>query len=139
MNCPDPYCKKILEPLRCKHYNTLLTNVCLRSSDPFYMVSYYIKWVTTSLSRLILNCSSKHFFPFNSNSRIIDLYQFQRRWLVCRSSKDFKDSIDEHLCIPDGYGNLQGAADERRIRRTGLFRQCYGTYWYSIHSELVFH
>ena len=24
------------------------TTVCPRSSDPFYIVSYYIKWVTTS-------------------------------------------------------------------------------------------
>ena len=28
-------------------YKTLFT-VCPRSSDPFYIVSYYIKWVTTS-------------------------------------------------------------------------------------------
>ena len=26
----------------------MLYTICQRSSDPFYLVSYYIKWVTTS-------------------------------------------------------------------------------------------
>ena len=29
--------------------------MCLRSSDPFYRVSYYIKWVTTSWTGSIFN------------------------------------------------------------------------------------
>ena len=28
--------------------SSLRNTICLRSSDPFYIVSYYIKWVTTS-------------------------------------------------------------------------------------------
>ena len=33
-----------------KHFDLTLgsTTVCPESSDPFYMVSYYIRWVTTS-------------------------------------------------------------------------------------------
>ena len=34
----------------CRIFNecTTVSTVCPRSSDPFYIVSYYIKWVTTS-------------------------------------------------------------------------------------------
>ena len=31
-----------------KNENTNINTVCPRSSDPFYLVSFYIKWVTTS-------------------------------------------------------------------------------------------
>ena len=30
--------------------NRVFTTVCQRSSDPFYIVGYYMKWVTTSLT-----------------------------------------------------------------------------------------
>ena len=30
--------------------NDMDLTVCPRSSDPFYIVTYYIKWVTTSLT-----------------------------------------------------------------------------------------
>ena len=33
--------------MRQKYLNDTYT-VCPRSNDPFYIVSYYIKWVTTS-------------------------------------------------------------------------------------------
>ena len=39
---PDPTVKKYLM----RHPS--LSTVCPRSSDPFYLVGYYIKWVTTS-------------------------------------------------------------------------------------------
>ena len=32
--------------------------VCPESSDPFYIVSYYIKWVTTSWTHSTSGCSS---------------------------------------------------------------------------------
>ena len=31
---------------------SIFYTVCPRSSDPFYVVTYYIKWVTTSLKEL---------------------------------------------------------------------------------------
>ena len=33
---------------------TFLTTMCPGSSDPFYIVSYYIKWVTTSWTHVII-------------------------------------------------------------------------------------
>ena len=30
--------------------------VCPRSSDPFYIVSFYIKWVTTILGHTVDDC-----------------------------------------------------------------------------------
>ena len=42
------------------YFCSILTNtVCPRSSDPFYIVSYYIKWVTTSWTY------SKRFKPYS--------------------------------------------------------------------------
>ena len=32
--------------------------ICPRSSDPFYLVTYYIKWVTTSWTYSIKNSAS---------------------------------------------------------------------------------
>ena len=39
--------EKILNFYAVRHYMVICT-VCPKSSDPFYIESYYIKWVTTS-------------------------------------------------------------------------------------------
>ena len=39
--------------------STIYTTVCPRSSDPFYIVSYYIKWVTTSWTYSIVTYDIK--------------------------------------------------------------------------------
>ena len=40
----------------------LLRTVCPRSSDPFYIVSYYIKWVTTSWSYSMFNYQKGYWY-----------------------------------------------------------------------------
>ena len=42
------YLLNLLAPAQFIILTKLLYTVCLRSSDPFYVVIYYIKWVTTS-------------------------------------------------------------------------------------------
>ena len=37
-------------------WTILYDTVCPRSSDPFYIVTYYIKWVTTSWTHSIIFC-----------------------------------------------------------------------------------
>ena len=49
--------------------NYVLHTVCPGSSDPFYIVSYYIKWVTTSLAhrKVIMEAICKLVSSSNQN------------------------------------------------------------------------
>ena len=38
----------------------MVLTVCPRSSDPFYLVAYYMKWITTSCTYSILVLKSMH-------------------------------------------------------------------------------
>ena len=42
-----------------QYVDTMVITVCPGSSDPFYVVSYYIKWVTTSWTYSILDGNSE--------------------------------------------------------------------------------
>ena len=42
-----------LMEIKCNRSDPAHGTVCPRSSDPFYIVSYYINWVTTSLTHSI--------------------------------------------------------------------------------------
>ena len=53
--------------------------VCPRSSDPFYMANYYIKWVPTSWTHskhLIVITNIETLFDLNGNERIKKILLF---------------------------------------------------------------
>ena len=63
----NPHIKKALKYVRLNHVKIVVnskmneyqdkglkTTVCPRSSDPFYTVTYYMKWVTTSWTYSII-------------------------------------------------------------------------------------
>ena len=56
--------------------NQFYSTMCLRSSDPFYIVSYYIKWVTTW------------------THSILSLYIHQQKW------KRLRRRTASDLCLP---------------------------------------
>ena len=75
--------------------------MCQRSSDPFYPVSYYIKWVTTAWTYSTCHGSYKSQLKISSNT-IARLFQIQKFKKIERiefqtESKD----IDEELNTGD--------------------------------------
>ena len=77
---PEPTFSKYMIRIRPKHLdpNTLIKSkvhtICPRSSDPFYIVSYCIKWVTTSWN-VRTRCArvNRSFLKINFKFRVIDL------------------------------------------------------------------
>ena len=61
--------------------NTLNT-VCPRSSDPFYKVSYYIKWVNTSWTYSMFNSLSDDLYLYPIFKRFPQFFFQPDQWLV---------------------------------------------------------
>ena len=55
----DPNSEKKYMSLLCEKY-TYISTICPRSSDQFYIVSYYINWVTTSWTNSTYLQKMKH-------------------------------------------------------------------------------
>ena len=61
------YCKKEIMKFLCSRHNNaivLICTICPGSSDPFYIVTYYIKWVTTSWTHSISFAPPDVAFPW---------------------------------------------------------------------------
>ena len=69
----DIHVKKKVKPLK-NHINS----VCPGSSDPFYIVTYYIKWVTTSWTHSSLSDIHSHikYCPKLRNLHVCRFYDF---------------------------------------------------------------
>ena len=57
--------------------SSIRSTVCPRSSDPFYIVTYYIKWVTTSWTYSIYKCLHSVFVPWYISGEL------EKRVLLC--------------------------------------------------------
>ena len=105
--------KFILNNWTQKVINKKKYTICPRSSDPFYKVTYYIKWVTTSWTYSIYMCvcvlSMNHIIraqfnsvPFRRKEREKDLRRSStgsgRKKSLTRSGMTLKDRYNLYVC-----------------------------------------
>ena len=111
--------------------NSIVVTICSRDSDPFYIVTYYMKWVTTSW-RLSTNKSSKSQKSKSSEVRTRFLLTGRYRIFFFCKGRIPKDNI----VIPQQYfiyGRIRLISE--RIHSSsprGLSNQILGGY--QIHS-----
>ena len=73
------------------YLNDLKTTRCPRSCDPFYIVSYYIKWVTTSWTYSMLYICGK--YSLYSISSPLYSFPMFKAYLIYQNGHDFLDIL----------------------------------------------
>ena len=75
----------------------LMHTLCPRSSDPFHIVAYYIKWVTTSLTDSTYNTQAIKFISTTLSSACIAPYVFFSFW----QRQVLLQPFDGYICLDD--------------------------------------
>ena len=86
--------------------------VCPRSSDPSYVVTYYIKWVNTSWTYSIISKTMTKPVMFS----ICNLFQGIPREILLESSDSVRGRAGLHLHLDHGPQPLHGHGSDRLYR-----------------------
>ena len=86
--------------------------ICPRSNDPFYIVIYYIKWVTTSWTHSIKYadfslCLYREIFSLVLIYKSLISDWIHRMWKVALFSWDIRYSKRYNILVNDDYGSSQ--------------------------------